>query len=98
MLVCIISAWNNIAFSSKVDLNFSGFTIWDGLSRQVVYWDYLGLIAFYIVNIISLTSAGRAFEHLEKEIQIKNFRRFQVFVLCNKSQCEKMGTTQNLEK
>ena len=81
----------------KVDLGFSGF-IWDCLSWGVVYLDYLGLIAFHIVNIISLTSVGRAFDNLEKEIQIKSYRRFQVFVLSYKSQCEKMGTTEKLEK
>ena len=81
----------------KVDLGFSGF-IWDCLSWGVVYLDYLGLIAFHIVNIISLTSVGRAFDNLEKKIQIKSYRRFQVFVLSYKSQCKKMGTTENLEK
>ena len=81
----------------KVDLGFSGF-IWDCLSWGVVYLDYLGLIAFDIVNIIPLTSVGRAFENLEKKIQIKSFRRFQVFVLSYKRQCERMGTAKNLEK
>ena len=80
----------------KADLGVSGF-IWDCLSWGVVYLDYLGLIPFHIVNIISLISAGRAFENLEKKIQIKSFRYFQVFVLSYKSQCEKMGTTENLE-
>ena len=76
----------------KVDLDFSEF-IWDCLSWGVVYLDYLGLITFHIVSIISLTSVGRAFDNLEKKIQIKSFRRFQVFVLRYKSQCGKMGTT-----
>ena len=82
----------------KVDLGFYGF-IWDCLSwGGVVYLDYLGFIAFHIVNIISRTSVGRAFDNLEKEIQVKSYRRFQVFVLSYKSQCEKMGTTENIEK
>ena len=81
----------------KVDLGFSGF-IWDCLIWGVAYLDYLGLIAFQIANIISLTSVGRAFDSLEKKIQIKSFQRFQLFVLSCKSQCEKMGTTENLEK
>ena len=81
----------------KVDLGFSGF-IWDCLSWGIVYLDYLGLIAFHIVNIISLTSVGRAFDNLEKKIQIKSLPRFQVFILSYKSQCEKMGMTENLEK
>ena len=81
----------------KVDLGFSGF-IWDCLSWGVVYLDYLGLIAFHIVNIISLTSVGRAFDNLEKKIQIKSLPCFQVFILSYKSQCEKMGMTENLEK
>ena len=80
----------------KVDLGFSGF-IWDCLSWGVVYLDYLGLIAFHIVNIISLTSVGTAFENLEKKIQIKNFWRFQLFFLSYNSKCEKMETTENLE-
>ena len=80
----------------KVDLGFSGF-IWDCLSWGIVYLD-LGLIAFHIVNIISLTSLGRAFDNLEKKIQIKSLPHFQVFILSYKSQCEKMGMTENLEK
>ena len=83
--------------TQKIDLGFSGF-IWDCLSCGVVSLDYLGLIAFHIVNIISLTSVGRAFDNLEKEIQVKSYRRFQVFVLIYKSQCEKMGMTEKLEK
>ena len=74
----------------KADLGVSGF-IWDCLSWGVVYLDYLGLIAFHIVNIISLTSAGGAFENLEKKFKLN------VFVLSYKSQCEKMGTTENLK-
>ena len=81
----------------KVDLTFSGF-ICDCLSWGVVYLDYLGLIALHIVNIISLTSVGTAFNNLKKEAQIKSYLRFQVSVLSYKSQCEKMRTTENLEK
>ena len=51
----------------KANFGFSRF-IWDCLSWRVVYLDYLGLIAFHIVNIISLTSVGTAFDNLEKEI------------------------------
>ena len=84
MLVCISSTCNNIAFSEKGDLGFSGF-IWDCLSWGLVYLDYLGLSAFHIVNIISLTSVGRAFDNLEKETYIKSYQRFHVFVLSYKS-------------
>ena len=83
--------------TQTVDLGFSGF-IWDCLSCGVVSLDYLGLIAFHIVNIISRTYVGRAFDNLEKEIKIKIYRRFQDLVLSYKSQCEKMGTTEKLEK
>ena len=34
-----------------------------------------GIIVFHTVNIISLTSVGRAFENMENKIQIKSFRR-----------------------
>ena len=95
MLVCISSTWNNIFFS-KTWFGFSGF-IWDCLRWGAVYLDHLGLNAFLIVNIISLTSVGTAFDNLEKKIQIK-FPAIQVFFLSYKSQCQKMGTTENLEK
>ena len=76
MLVCISSTGNNIAFYSKkliwVFLGLFGIA----LSCGVVSLDYLGLIAFHIVNIISLTSVGRAFDNLEKEIQIKKLPAF----------------------
>ena len=92
MLVYISSTWNNIVLSSE---SWFGF-----------FWVYLGLlksggcllVAFHIVKIISLTSVGRAFDNLEKKIQIKSLPRFQVFILSYKSQCEKMGMTENLEK
>ena len=88
---------NIVSSPQKVDLGFSGF-IWDYLSSGVVYLDYLLLNAFHIVNIISLTSLGRACLNLESKIQIKSSRRFQVFVLGYKRQWEKMGTMENLEK
>ena len=93
MLVCISSTWNNITVSSK---SWFGFLwVYLGLLKLggclLGTWDYLGLIAFHIINLISLTSVGRAFENLKK-----SFRRFQVFVLSYKSHCEKMGTTENL--
>ena len=73
-LLCIILNRIRLSSPQKVDLGFSGF-LWDCLSFSGVV--YLGLIAFHIVNIISLTSVGRTFEDLEKKIQIKRFQHFR---------------------
>ena len=73
-LVCIILNRIRLLSPQKVDLGFSGF-LWDCLNFSGVV--YLGLIAFHIVNIISLTSVGRTFEDLEKKIQIKRFQHFR---------------------